>query len=189
VVEARSSGARAWSKALIVAAGCLVAACGNGLSGDSTVTYPTSEDGVMRLSSPAFGDQRAVPVVYTCDGDDTSPPLEIEGIPEGTESLVLTVVDPDAPSGTWVHWVAFDITPTSDIPAGVSELGTAGSNSWGRSTYGGPCPPSGTHRYVHSLYALDTRIGLPEGAGIQEVLDAAAGHVLDQATLVGTYSR
>jgi len=142
----------------------------------------------MELTSE-FSDGGPIPLVYTCDGQEVSPPLTIEGIPECTESLVLIVDDPDAPSGTFDHWVAFDIDPTDEIPEGVEELGVAGRNSTGGLGYVGPCPPSGTHRYFFRVYALDTRLGLPEGASKAEVLEAVRDHVLAEATLMGTYAR
>ncbi len=143
----------------------------------------------MRLSSPAFSHHAWIPTRYTCDGENVSPPLRIEELPPGTASLVLVVEDPDAPGGTWDHWTVYDITPTSALPEGAEPDGTPGTNSWGRTGYGGPCPPHGTHRYVFRLLALDTRLGLAPGATKAAVLDAAAGHVLAEATLVGHYSR
>jgi Raf kinase inhibitor-like YbhB/YbcL family protein len=143
----------------------------------------------MELTSDAFRHETRIPSKYTCDGDDVSPPLAISGIPAGTEALALVVDDPDAPSGTWDHWVAYDIPVSETIPEGVATLGTAGRNSWGRSGYGGPCPPSGTHRYFFTVYALDTTLGLEAGATKQTLLDAVEGHVLAEATLLGRYSR
>jgi|SRR5690554_3047289 len=142
----------------------------------------------MGLTS-AFTEGEPIPAVYTCDGDDISPPLTIDGIPEGTESLVLVVDDPDAPSGTFDHWIVYDIPPTDHIPEGASGLGVSGRNSAGGLAYVGPCPPSGTHRYFFRVYALNTRLGLPEGATKGEVLDAASDHVLAEATSMGTYFR
>ena len=143
----------------------------------------------MRISSPAFEDEGDVPVKYTCDGDDLSPPLRIEDIPEGTVSLVLVMDDPDAPMGTWDHWVAYDIEPLSEIPEGVPELGTAGSNSWGNTGYGGPCPPGGTHRYFFQVYALDKGLGWEAGVDKTSVLEAIHDHVLAEASLLGFYGR
>lgn len=159
-------------------------ACGNGSETEATL----AEEDTMEVTS-AFEDQQPIPRVYGCDGDDTSPPLSVAGIPEGSRTLALIVDDPDAPSGTFDHWVAFDIPPSADIPEGVGELGTAGVNSSGSLGYTGPCPPSGTHRYFFRLYALDTELGLAEGATKQEVRDAAEGHVLARGTLMGTYQR
>ncbi len=143
----------------------------------------------MLLRSPAFANEGRIPARYTCDGEDVSPPLEIVGIPAGTETLVLIMDDPDAPMGTWDHWVAYDIPPTEEIPEGVADLGTPGLNSWGRLGYGGPCPPSGTHRYVFHVFAIDGSLGLPPGADKATVLGAIANRVLDEAFLVGLYSR
>ncbi len=143
----------------------------------------------MRLTSPAFEHEGDIPARYTCDGDDVSPALAVGDIPPDTVSMVLVMDDPDAPAGTWDHWVAYDITSAAEIPEGAGTLGTAGSNSWGRTGYGGPCPPSGTHRYVFTLYALDTRLGLAPGADKATVLDAMADHLLAKAVLMGHYRR
>ncbi len=143
----------------------------------------------MRLSSPAFASGEAIPARHTCDGRDVSPPLVIEDIPQGTACLALIMDDPDAPAGTWDHWVAYDIPVTATVPEGVRSLGVAGRNSWRRTGYGGPCPPSGEHRYYFRVYALDARLGLREGAGKGQVLEAMKGHVLAEATLMGRYSR
>ena len=143
----------------------------------------------MRISSTAFEDEGDIPQLYTCDGDDISPPLLIEDVPPGTASLVLVMDDPDAPMGTWDHWVASDIEPLTDIPEGVEELGTAGTNSWGNAGYGGPCPPSGTHRYFFQAFALDARLGWEPGADKTSVLEAIHDHTLAEASLLGFYSR
>jgi len=146
----------------------------------------------MRLISSAFEAGEAIPRRFTCDGDDISPPLAIGGIPPGTASLVLVMDDPDSPGGTWDHWIAYDIPAseeTADIPEAAAPVGRLGRNSWGRSAYGGPCPPSGTHRYIFTLYALDALLGLPPGADKATVLSALDGHVLADATLMGRYSR
>jgi Raf kinase inhibitor-like YbhB/YbcL family protein len=143
----------------------------------------------MELTSPVFGYGDSIPEVYSCDGSDISPPLDIAELPAGTASLTLVVDDPDAPSGTWDHWIAFDIAPRESIPESVGELGTAGNNSWNRTGYGGPCPPSGTHRYFFTVYALDTELGLTAGSSKGDVLEAIEGHVLGEATLMGRYSR
>lgn len=163
----------------------VVLACDGGTSPDTTGLV---EEDNMDLTS-VFDDRQPIPAVFTCDGDDLSPPLRVSDLPEGTQTLAVVMDDPDAPSGTFDHWVAFDIAPATEIPEGASELGMAGSNSSGDLGYTGPCPPSGTHRYFIRVYALDTELGLPEGATKQEVLDAAEGHVLGQGTLVGTYRR
>ncbi len=143
----------------------------------------------MHLSSPAFTNGGTIPVRHTCDGDDVSPPLDIDGTPEATRSLVLVMEDPDAPRGTWDHWVAYDIEPVAHIPEGVPSLGTPGRNSWGRRGYGGPCPPSGTHRYVFRIFALDRTLGLPPDLPKDRILAALDGHVLAEAVLIGLYGR
>ncbi|MBM3696195.1 MAG: YbhB/YbcL family Raf kinase inhibitor-like protein [Actinobacteria bacterium] len=142
----------------------------------------------MRLTSPAFGEDEAIPERFTCDGADLSPPLSIEGIPDGTACLALIMDDPDAPVGTWDHWVAYDIPAAPAIPEGVKALGTAGRNSWRRTGYGGPCPPFGEHRYFFRVYALDGPLGLKPGASKQQVLEAMPGRVLAEASLIGRYS-
>jgi len=150
----------------------------------------------FELTSTAFGPGESIPGTYTCDGADISPPLQWGDPPQGTQSLVLISDDPDAPMGTWVHWVLFN------IPAGARELSEGlpkdaelpdgsrhGQNSWKRSDYGGPCPPSGTHRYFFKLYALDTVLDLSAGASEKQVLRAMEGHILAEAELMGVYSR
>jgi Raf kinase inhibitor-like YbhB/YbcL family protein len=152
----------------------------------------------LTLTSTAFTDGGAIPRKYTCEGDDISPPLAWSGVPAGTQSLALIVDDPDAPDPAkpqrvWVHWVLYNLPPdstglaegiaTSALPAGTGE----GLNDWDRTGYGGPCPPIGRHRYFHKLYALDTRLdGLttPRKAALEA---AMKGHVLAEATLLGTY--
>ena len=144
----------------------------------------------MRLSSPAFEDEGRIPARFTCDGEDVSPPLHIDELPPGLVTLVLTMDDPDAPAGTWDHWVAYDIDPLAEIPEAVGSLGVSGTNSWGRTGYGGPCPPRGTHRYRFTVYALDTTLDLPAGSPDKAaLLEAMEGHILDEGQLVGTYER
>jgi Raf kinase inhibitor-like YbhB/YbcL family protein len=173
-----------------LAAAMCVAACGGASVGRPVHTaLSLSEGGDMELTSDAFRHETRIPSKYTCDGDDVSPPLAISGVPDGTETLALIVDDPDAPSGTWDHWIAYDIPVSETIPEGVATLGSPGRNSWGRSGYGGPCPPSGTHRYFFTVYALDVTLGLEAGAKKQALLEALEGHVLAEATLLGRYSR
>lgn len=142
----------------------------------------------MRISSPAFEDEADIPARYTCDGENLSPPLVLEDVPLETVSLVLVMDDPDAPMGTWDHWVAYDIDPLTEIPEAAA-VGTAGSNSWGHVGYGGPCPPGGTHRYFFQLFALDSRLGWEEGADKTSVLEAIHDHIIAEASLLGFYSR
>jgi len=144
----------------------------------------------MSLTSPAFNYEEAIPVKFSCDGDNVSPDLDWFGIPEGTQSLALILDDPDAPMGTWVHWVLFNIP--ADVPGfqeAITGVGVDGSNSWDRTGYGGPCPPGGTHRYFFKLYALDQMLDLAPGANKGALLEALGGHVLGEAELMGTYSR
>jgi Raf kinase inhibitor-like YbhB/YbcL family protein len=149
---------------------------------------PASEE-TMLLTSSAFEHEGAIPTVYSCDGADISPPLALQGIPPGAGALALVMEDPDAPVGVWDHWVEYDFPVLEVIEEDVSSLGTEGLNSWGRTGYGGPCPPGGTHRYFFTVYALDATVGLTPGATKDEVLAAISDHVLAEATLMGTYSR
>ncbi|NUP99283.1 MAG: YbhB/YbcL family Raf kinase inhibitor-like protein [Armatimonadetes bacterium] len=139
----------------------------------------------LRVASPAFAAGGGIPAQYTCQGQDTPPPLSWEAGPAGTVSYALVVEDPDAPRGTWVHWVVWNIAGNA-LPA--TEL-TEGRNSWGRSGYGGPCPPSGRHRYCFRVYALSDRLGLPSTAGKEQLLAAMEGKLLAQGELMGTYQK
>ena len=143
----------------------------------------------MELRSPDFRSDGPIPARFACDGADESPALRISRVPADTVSLALVMDDPDASVGTFDHWVAFNIEPTEVIPADVGEIGTGGLNSWSRLGYGGPCPPSGTHRYFFRILALDMDLDLEEGATKEDVLEASKGHVLGEATLMGTYER
>jgi Raf kinase inhibitor-like YbhB/YbcL family protein len=152
-----------------------------------------SEEGkpiAMALTSPAFNDGEPIPTRFSCDGDDTSPELDWFGTPEGTVSLALIMDDPDAPVGTWVHWVLYNLPmDLSGLREGMTGVGLDGTNSWDRGGYGGPCPPSGTHRYFFKLYALDTDLALDPGVNKATLEEAMEGHILGQAELMGTYSR
>jgi Raf kinase inhibitor-like YbhB/YbcL family protein len=149
------------------------------------------------LRSPAFQAGAAIPRQHSCDGADQSPGLAWSGAPAGTRSLALIVEDPDAPSGTFVHWVLFNLPPEpAEIPAGVSHQtvldngARQGRNDFRRVGYGGPCPPRGpAHRYFFRLYALDAPLDLTPGATASEVRSAARGHTLGEAELMGTYGR
>jgi hypothetical protein len=154
----------------------------------------------MSITSAAFAPDGAIPARHTCEGSDVSPPLAWQGVPEAAKSLALIVDDPDAPDPaaprmTWVHWVLYNLDPAagglpegaaaSALPRGTRE----GVNDWGRTGYGGPCPPIGRHRYFHKLYALDTvlpDLRRPTKAALEKAMQ---GHVLAQATLVGTYQK
>ena len=145
---------------------------------------------VIKIASTAFAEGEMIPKKYTCDGDDISPPLQISDVPENTKSLALIMDDPDAPVGVWDHWIVFNIPASiSQISEGEEPQGTPGKNSWGRTGYGGPCPPSGTHRYFFKLYALDTMLDLEPGASKKKVLKAMEGHILAQGELMGKYKR
>ena len=150
----------------------------------------TSEVVNLKLTSSAFSHNGGIPSEYTCDGSDVSPQLIIDDVPANAKSLALIVDDPDAPVGTWDHWVVFNIPPnTKEITKGAEPKGAAGKNSWGRFGYGGPCPPSGTHRYFFKLYALDIMLDLPQGATKKELEKAMDEHIIAKAELIGTYKR
>lgn len=150
----------------------------------------------IKVKSPAFQDGGNIPARYTCDGPDVSIPLSWEGIPDGTKAIALIADDPDAPAGTWVHWVMWNIPPTATgLPEGLpkepklKDGSIQGINDFGRHGYGGPCPPSGTHRYYFKVYALDCNIDLPASAQKQDLLEAMKGHILAEGQLMGRYSR
>jgi Raf kinase inhibitor-like YbhB/YbcL family protein len=145
----------------------------------------------MILVSDAFEPGGTLPARHTCDGDDVSPPLSWRDAPPGTATFALVVDDPDAPAGTWVHWVVFDVPSShSEIREGSRPPGAReGRNSWGRTGYGGPCPPSGTHRYYFKLYAVDRALGLEPGVTAAELARAVEGRVLAEAVLMGRYAR
>ena len=142
----------------------------------------------LRVTSPAFHPNEHIPPKYTADGENINPALIIQGIPRETQSLVLIVDDPDAPAGTWIHWVIWNIPPTGKIEEN-SIPGTEGMNDFGRNSYGGPAPPSGTHRYFFKVYALDTTLDLGSDAKKGDVEKAMEGHILDKGELIGLYSR
>lgn len=145
----------------------------------------------LELTSDAFTNGQSIPAKYTCTGRNISPALAWNEPPSGTQSFALIVDDPDAPMGTWVHWVLFN------IPAEARSLRenadtdamSAGKNSWGDLGYGGPCPPSGTHRYYFKLYALDSTLSLSPGATKEQLLKTMDGHILAQGELMGTFSK
>ena len=142
----------------------------------------------MKISSPEFNNNSFIPKKFTCQGEDINPGLIIEGIPKEAKSLALIVDDPDAPIGTWVHWVVFDIPVTNRIEEN-SIPGKEGTNTAGKRPYHGPCPPSGTHRYFFKIYALDNTLNLGEGAANKELERAMEGHILDKAELIGLYKK
>lgn len=150
----------------------------------------------MRIFSPEFKPGEPIPTQYTCDGKDISIPLQWQDIPDGSISLALIMDDPDAPGGTWIHWIVFNIPVTTaaftagqpdsnDLPDGSLQ----GRNSWGKIGYGGPCPPSGSHRYFFKLYALDCLLEKKAGLTKTELLEAMQGHILAEAQFFGVYQR
>ena len=152
-----------------------------------------SPGGQMKITSNDFENGKLIPSKYTCDGSDISPSISWDGTPANTKSFVLIVDDPDAPHGTWDHWILFNI-PSSvhQLPENISTLpeGTReGKNSWDKTGYGGPCPPSGVHRYFFKLYALDNVLTLKNGATKTEIMDAMKNHVIAESNLLGKYER
>lgn len=150
----------------------------------------------LQITSSAFDHNGMIPKKYTCDGEDISPQLSWSGAPEGTKSFALINDDPDAPMGTWVHWVLYDLPPSinelsENMPKDktLSNGAKQGITDFKNIGYGGPCPPSGIHRYFFKLYALDTKLNLESGATKKQVEDAMKGHVIAQTELIGKYKR
>lgn len=158
---------------------------------------PAPTESQMKITTPAFTDGQPVPARYTCTGENISPALVFEGLPAGAKSLALIVDDPDAPGGTWVHWVLYNLPPgLAGLPeklasgATLSGTGSQGPTSFGRPGYGGPCPPPGKpHRYFFKLYALDLEPSMPVGLDKTALLKQMDGHILAQAQLMGTFQR
>jgi Raf kinase inhibitor-like YbhB/YbcL family protein len=151
---------------------------------------------IFEVSSPSFGHQQPIPAKYSCYQDNISIPLEWTEPPEGTQSFALIIDDPDAPAGTWVHWVYFNIPKEKrSLPEGIPAMtkyddgSVSGKNSWNKVGYGGPCPPYGTHRYFIKLYALDIPLALDPGVGKPAVISAMQKHILAQAEFYGTYTK
>jgi hypothetical protein len=145
----------------------------------------------LQVTSSAFNDGDRIPRMYTCDDQNISPPISWMGVPSDTVSLALIMDDPDAPMGTWVHWVLYNLSPDlTTLEQGVIGVGTDGKNDFNRLGYGGPCPPKGSnHRYFIKLYALDTMLDLKAGATKSQVESAMRGHILAQGQLMGKYGR
>ena len=177
---------------------------------DSGVTPPVSNanllvtngsqgnvsNNAMKLISPAFQDGEPIPKKYTCQGENISPPFSLVGVPASAKSLALICDDPDAPGKTWTHWVLFDLpASTREIPEGLPRQETIangakqGITDFKTAGYGGPCPPSGTHRYFFKIYALDTDFELAGGASKEQLLKAIEGHVIVEGQLIGTYQK
>jgi hypothetical protein len=172
--------------------GCFCASCGldeQKSAGERTMN--------IQISSTAFSKGQSIPEVHTCQGRDISPPLLWTNVPAEAKSLALIVDDPDAPAGTWVHWVVYDLAPSAaglaeDVPKSqvLGDGAKQGINDFKRTGYGGPCPPAGkAHRYFFKLYALDALLGLKPGATKKDLLKAMEGHVLAEGHLMGTYQR
>jgi Raf kinase inhibitor-like YbhB/YbcL family protein len=157
--------------------------------GNTLVVTPVNAN--MKISSTAFENNGSIPRIYTCDGQNTNPPLEISEVPEGTKSLALIMEDPDAPGGIWVHWLLWDMDPRTVVvnENSVPLEAIQGTTSFGHPGYGGPCPPSGTHRYFFKVYALDTVLDLSPGSWKNDLISVMNGHILGEAELVGTYGR
>lgn len=150
----------------------------------------------FKISSPSFNNGELIPVKYTCDGANISPPLSWTAPPERTKSFALIADDPDAPIGDWVHWILFNIPSDtrelkeeSSSKHNLPKATIEGMNDFRKNNYGGPCPPSGTHRYFFKLYALDIMLPLKESTTKKQLLDAMKGHILAEATLIGKYKR
>ena len=143
----------------------------------------------MQILSAAFTQDTTIPVKYTCQGKDVNPSLSVLDTPEGTKSLALIVDDPDAPNGMWVHWVVYNISPTKTMINEKTIPGQQGLNDFGKYNYGGPCPPSGTHRYFFKVYALDKMITPKKDMTKKELEEAMKGHVLAKAELMGLYKK
>jgi len=142
----------------------------------------------MKITSKGFQNNGNIPSKYTCQGENINPELVIENIPEETKTLALIVDDPDAPTRTWVHWVVWNIRPTGKIEED-SVPGEQGINDFRKRDYGGPCPPSGTHRYFFKIYALDTELSLAENANKEQLEKAMQGHIIEKAELIGLYKK
>jgi Raf kinase inhibitor-like YbhB/YbcL family protein len=185
------------SRILTLMAALTITAYGCKIDNESgAASEERSRDMAISLSSSAFQEGDMIPAKYTCDGKDVSVTLKWTGAPEGTKSFALISDDPDAPVGTWVHWVMWNIPsavcelaegvpPKPQLPDGSRQ----GISDFGRPGYGGPCPPGGTHRYYFTVYALDTMLDLPNSARKSDLIKAMRGHILAEGQLMGKYSR
>ena len=197
----RARRRRAIRAAFVTVAALSAAACaGSSRFPVGSLFSSATAAGDLAIRSPAFEPGASIPVEYTCDGVDVSPPLVWDGVPTEARSLVLIVDDPDvpdpaAPRKTWVHWVLYNLPPTTKglphaVTAASLPVGTyEGRNGWKRSGYAGPCPPIGRHRYVHKLYALDVEVPALEIPSKRHVVEAMQGHILAHAEMIGTYAR
>jgi Raf kinase inhibitor-like YbhB/YbcL family protein len=158
---------------------------------DTSLSQEGAPDMIIQITSSAFKEGDKIPRLYTCDDKNVSPPFAWTGVPSNTVSLAIIMDDPDAPAGTWVHWVLFNLKPNlTGLEQGNSGGGVEGQNDFGRAGYGGPCPPSGSnHRYFIKIYALDTVLDLKAGATKAQVESLMKGHILAQGQLMGKYGR
>lgn len=161
------------------------------ISAERQHTPESTEPTTLSLASPAFPPDGMIPDTYTCDGTGINPPLTISGVPDGTETLALVMEDPDAPLGTFDHWLFWNVPPTvTSIPENsVPDRAELGLNSRGTTEYIGPCPPSGTHRYVFKLFALGPGFGIPVSKTKTELLASMKGYILGETMLIGRYGR
>jgi Raf kinase inhibitor-like YbhB/YbcL family protein len=145
----------------------------------------------LTIKSPEFGKNEMIPSKYTCEGENVNPELKISGVSDNVKSLVLIMDDPDAPAGTWVHWTLWNIEPETAVilEDSVPESAVEGVTSFRKPGYGGPCPPSGTHRYFFKLHALDTALELDEKATAKDIEKAMEGHIVDSSELIGLYKK
>jgi Raf kinase inhibitor-like YbhB/YbcL family protein len=154
------------------------------------VTFSVKGGFAMEITSPEFKNNEAIPRKFTCQGADASPTLNISDVPSNAKSLVLIVDDPDAPAGNWDHWLIYNISPTTSMISENTIPGLQCLNDFGRKQWGGPCPPSGTHRYFFKLYALDIELKkLPDSSRKADLLKAMEGHIVAQAQLIGLYKK
>lgn len=160
-------------------------------NGDGKITN-VNKISTMKLESSAFKNNKMIPAKYTCDGERINPPLSISGVPAEAKSLALIMDDPDAPSGTWVHWIVWNLPAGRQVfrlEEGSNPGGVSGKNSWGKTGYGAPCPPSGTHRYFFKLYAIDGVLGEDITTTKEDLLKMIEGHILEQTELIGLYKK
>jgi Raf kinase inhibitor-like YbhB/YbcL family protein len=142
----------------------------------------------LDIKSTAFENEEQIPMKYTCDGEAVNPPITVGNIPEGTQTLAMVVEDPDAPGGTYVHWLVWNISPDPEIAENANP-GISGTNSGEKTGYHPPCPPEGMHRYYFHVYALDARLEITAGATKQDLMTAMKPHILAKGTLMGVYER
>jgi Raf kinase inhibitor-like YbhB/YbcL family protein len=147
-----------------------------------------SENRPLQVASRSFKNEGPIPIIYTCEGENINPHLEILDTPEKTQSLALIVEDPDAPNGIFDHWICWNIPPNKPIEENT-DPGMSGMNSFGKPGYGGPCPPTGTHRYYFKVFALDILLDLPEETGKDGLLEAINNHIIAKGEIMGTYKK